>query len=267
MPILDSSASPETSYATFESTTQTRDDAGSRQLTAPMLMGRVFPEGVTTPKIMIVGDSISATRGCYKGYLDQNLRAHGITSYEFVGKYEDGCGSGIRHSAVSCSTTSDYVKDTFVLAKAKCAQTPFDGMARLAAEFTPDLIMLQLGVNDVWNGDEAIEPILANYTTLVEQARAVNERVVVVVAQINKVITQNCPESRRGPVNTSAEALVAAIPAWAQSVSTDNSRVLTADLWTNSDTTLTSDCVHPNTDGAKQMGLDWYNALKDLLTL
>ncbi len=49
-------------------------------------------------------------------------------------------------------------------------------------------------------------------------------------------------------------------------MSTDDSKVLTADLWTNSDTTQTSDCVHPNTAGAKLMGLNWDHALKGLLT-
>src|SRR5215204_865634 len=47
----------------------------------------VFPPTVTLPRIMIVGDSISAGPGCYKKYLVQNLTANGITNYEFVGEY------------------------------------------------------------------------------------------------------------------------------------------------------------------------------------
>src|SRR5690606_14600177 len=46
-----------------------------------------FPPSVVTPKIMIVGDSISAGPGCYKGYLDQNLKDNGYNRYEFVGEY------------------------------------------------------------------------------------------------------------------------------------------------------------------------------------
>jgi lysophospholipase L1-like esterase len=259
------------SAASSSGTNQTVTSDTSGQVGKPLSGPDVFPDGVTKPKIMIVGDSISAGPGCYKGYLERNLRENGITNYEFVGKYEDACGSDVRHSAVSCTTTAQYAALTFKVDEA-CKQTDqkditdFPGMAALAEEYKPDLIMLQLGVNDVWNGDVDVAPILANYTTLVEQARRANPKVVVVVAQIQKVITQDCPADKQGPVNPSAEQLVQAVPAWAQTVSTEESKVLTADLWTNSDTALTNDCVHPNTEGAHQMGLNWYNAIKGLLT-
>jgi uncharacterized ferritin-like protein (DUF455 family) len=61
---------------------------------------------------------------------------------------------------------------------------------------------------------------------------------------------------------------VEAVPAWAEGLSTEQSPVLVADLWTNSDwsTTETLDCVHPNDVGAQRMGLNWYNALDDILS-
>jgi lysophospholipase L1-like esterase len=221
----------------------------------------VFPPSVTRPKIMIVGDSISAGPGCYKKYLVRELGKQGITNYEFVGEYADDCGGNVRHSAVSCTTTADYVRPTFTLSN--CFQgTTFKGMSALVAAHDPDLVMLQLGVNDVWGGTAAIAPILANYGTLVEQARAHNPNVVVMVAQIHKIITDNCTNQASA---TKARELVMAVPGWAASVTTPASPVLVADLWTNSNATEAEDCVHPNDAGARRMGQNWFSGLRRVL--
>lgn len=229
--------------------------------------GSAFPDGVTKPKLMIVGDSISAGPGCYKKFLDEKLKGDGITSYEFVGKYSDDCGGGIMHSAVSCSTTSDYVKGTFVLGNTSCSRDTFDGMAKLMAAYEPDLVMLQLGVNDVWDAGAQIQPVLVNYAALVEQARTQNPNVVIVVAQIQKINTQQagmpCMAADFSP---KAKELVDAIPAWVASVNTGASPVFVADLWTNSLVSETKDCVHPTDDtGATRMADNWFAALQPLL--
>ncbi|HEY8943072.1 MAG TPA: SGNH/GDSL hydrolase family protein, partial [Polyangiaceae bacterium] len=120
---------------------------------------------------MIVGDSISAGPGCYKKHLVHRLTANGITNYEFVGEYTDDCGGEVRHSAVSCTTAAHYTQPTFAVPH--CFQTKrFPGMAALVATHEPDLVMIQLGVNDVWSGGAPIQPILNDYTSLVSQARA-----------------------------------------------------------------------------------------------
>jgi lysophospholipase L1-like esterase len=54
------------------------------------------------------------------------------------------------------------------------------------ATYRPDLVMIQLGVNDAWGG-RANDAILASCTTLVQQARAQNPNVVIAVAQIQKI--------------------------------------------------------------------------------
>jgi len=222
--------------------------------------GSIFPPSVTRPRIMIVGDSISAGPGCYKKYLVQNLTANGILDYEFVGEYTDDCGGGVRHSAVSCTTAANFTQATFTVPN--CNSTVYPGLATLVMTHNPDLVMLQLGVNDVWGGSAPIQPILNNYATLVNQARAHNPRVVVLVAQIHKIITDNCTNMAS---TTNAEQLVMAIPAWAASLSTTDSPVRVADLWTNSDAHEAADCVHPNDAGAQRMGTNWYDALAPIL--
>src|SRR6478735_2756898 len=222
-----------------------------------------FPAGVTKPRIMIVGDSISAGPGCYKKYLLQALTDNHYSNFQFVGEYSDDCGGVVRHSAVSCSTAEQYTHATFTMSNCSVGTT-FKGLSGLMTSQKPDLVMLQLGVNDVWGG-KSVAAILASYTTLVQQARAANPVVVLAVARIQK-IRPNCGSDPA--VTNQAQALESAIPAWAQQLSTPTSPIFTADLWTNSDWSMaeTIDCVHPNDIGAKKMGMNWFNTLKTILT-
>ena len=211
---------------------------------------------------MIVGDSISAGPGCYKKYLLQQLTDNHYSKFEFVGEYSDDCGGVVRHSAVSCSTAEQYTQATFTLPNCSVGTT-FKGLSGLMTSQKPDLVMLQLGVNDVWGG-KSVAAILASYTTLVQQARAANPVVVLAVARIQK-IRPNCGTD--ATVTNQAQALVTAVPAWAQQLSTASSPIFIADLWTNSDWSMaeTTDCVHPNDVGAQKMGMNWYNTLKTIL--
>jgi hypothetical protein len=211
---------------------------------------------------MIVGDSISAGPGCYKKFLLQDLTDNHYSSFEFVGQYTDDCGSSVRHSAVSCSTAEQYTQAMFTMPN--CSQgTSFPGMSTLVQTHDPDLVMLQLGVNDMWNG-KSVEATLGNYAKLVQQARAHNPQIVLVVARIQK-IRPDCGSD--DSVTQRAESLVNAVPAWAAAQSQLASPVFVADLWTNSDwsKTETLDCVHPNEVGAEKMGHNWFNALKSIL--
>lgn len=221
----------------------------------------VFPAGITKPRILLIGDSISAGPGCYKKHLVQNLRDHRITNFEFVGDYPDDCGGDVRHGAVSCAHTADYTEVSFT--RPRCfPDKRFPGLRPLMEAHHPDLVLVQLGVNDIWSGNTPVESVLRHYAKLVEQARAHNPRVVLVFAQIHKIITDDCKNAASAE---NARALVEAVPGWARQVSTRESPVLTADLWTNSDPHEAHDCVHPDEAGAKRMGLNWYNALKNIL--
>ncbi len=222
-----------------------------------------FPASVTKPRIMIVGDSISAGPGCYKKFLLKLLTDNHYSKFEFVGEYADDCGSAVRHSAVSCSTAEQFTHASFTLPN--CARgKSFAGLSTLVKAHRPDLIMLQLGVNDVWAGKSA-DVILASYTTLLRQARDGNARVAVVVARIQK-IRPDCSSDDK--LTKLAQSLVDAVPAWASAHSTTRSPVFVADLWTNSDFSRaeTTDCVHPNDLGAEKMGKNWFDALKTILT-
>jgi hypothetical protein len=231
---------------------------GEAGLPAP---ASAFPSSVQRPQIMIVGDSISAGPGCYKKYLLANLTANGYTNFDFVGEYTDDCGGGVRHSARSCTTAEQYTQPTFTLAAGSCNPSgTFPGLPQLVAKYPTDLLLLQLGVNDTWGG-RSTDAILASYATLVQEARAANPNVVIVVAQIQQIR----PLTDGDAVFARAQQLISAIPSWAQAQSQPQSPVFVADLWTNSSTTETLDGVHPDDAGAQRMGLNWFNALKTVL--
>jgi lysophospholipase L1-like esterase len=234
-------------------------DASGAASTTPPAAAFPFPATVTRPRIMIVGDSISAGPGCYKKYLLSELDAAGYTNFDFVGEYTDDCGGGVKHSAVSCSTAENFTQPSFSLPN--CSQgTKFSGLSALAAKHRPDLIMIQLGVNDVWSA-RPVDAILGNYTTLLQQARAQNPNIVIAVAQIHKIR----PKDGGDAVFARAQQLIEAVPAWAQTQDQPRSAVHVADLWTNSNPAETSDGVHPNEAGAQRMGRNWCNALKGIL--
>jgi hypothetical protein len=219
-----------------------------------------FPSDVTRPKLMIIGDSITAGPGCYKQYLLADLNADGYSNFDFVGEYTDDCGGGVRHSARSCTTALDFTQATFTL-RADCGGGTFPGLSQLMTTHQPDLLMIQLGVNDVWNG-LGTDAVLANYATLVQQARAQNADVVVAVAQIHQIR----PTSDGDAVFARAQQLITAVPAWAASQSQPQSPVFVADLWTSSDASETLDGVHPDEAGARRMGQNWSAALENILT-
>ncbi len=235
------------------------DEAGDGDMAGTGGFAPMLPSDVTTPKIMIVGDSISAGPGCYKKYLAEHL-TDGGHSFEFVGEYDDDCGGGVMHSAVSCTTSGQFTQESFTVPN--CFSGSFPGMAPLMATHQPDVVMIQLGVNDVWGGGGSVTTILSNYATLVEQARAENPNVLVFVAQIHKIITDNCENENS---TAKAQELVEAVPGWAAEISTEESPVVPADLWTNSDPMDANDCVHPNDAGARRMGENWYEAMKNII--
>ncbi|WP_345028278.1 cellulase family glycosylhydrolase [Kutzneria kofuensis] len=121
----------------------------------------------------------------------------------------------------------------------------------------PDIVLMHLGTNDVWNNIPATT-ILDAYTTLLSQMRASNPATKLVVAKIIPMNPSGCSACGQRVVD-----LNNAIPGWAQAHSTAASPITVVDQWTGFDTaTDTSDGVHPNsTTGIQKMEARWYPAL------
>ncbi len=200
-------------------------------------------------RVMPLGDSITGSPGCWRAVLWNRLQSTGYTGVDFVGTLgPQGCGQ--EHDGDNEGHGGELVTNT-----ADRNLLP----ARLAAT-RPDVVMMHFGTNDVWSN---IPPdrILAAYTKLVEQMRASNPDMRVLVAQIIPMNPGTCAACAQRVVDLNAR-----IPAWAGATSTSRSPVTVVDQWTGFSTaTDTYDGVHPDASGDDRIAARWYPALAALL--
>jgi hypothetical protein len=193
-------------------------------------------------RIMPLGDSITAGPGCWRAYLWDRLQKTGYTDIDFVGTQPGGgCsvpfdGDHEGHGGFSATGIADQ-----------------DQLPPWLASARPDIVLMHLGTNDMWGNFRPVENVIAAYSKLVDQMRASNPNMKVLVAQI---IPMACPEC------THVVALNNAIPAWAAAKTTAQSPITVVDQWTGFDTaTDTNDGVHPIDSGFRKMADRWYPAL------
>jgi lysophospholipase L1-like esterase len=193
-------------------------------------------------KIMALGDSITGSPGCWRALLWQKLPA---TRVDFVGTLPgQGCGfpydgENEGHGGALVTTVADQ-----------------DQLVGWLAAADPDIVLMHFGTNDVWS-NLAPSTILAAYTRLVSQMRAVDPAMTILVAQIIPMNASNCPDCARRVAD-----LNAAIPAWAAGLSTAASPITVVDQWTGfTPATDTYDGVHPNDAGNTKIADRWYPAL------
>lgn len=258
---------PEVDKASYENNaaqsqvraTEPRGDAvgqADNDIVGDTAQNRYFPPTVTKPRVMLLGDSITGGSGCWKKYLKAKLVNSGITQFEFVGSRSDDCGGGVMHEGHSCATAEDMTHDTYAN---KCSGEE-SGLRPLLELNKPDMVMMTLGTNDAW-GVPGVERILKSYTLLVKQMRAHNPNMVIAVAQIPKMK----PDGNHAVYQQAAD-LVEAVPAWAQGLSSPDSLIIVADLWTHFSIDDTKDGVHPTDDvGHQKVAENWYRAVGDVL--
>lgn len=120
--------------------------------------------------------------------------------------------------------------------------------------------MMHYGTNDVWH-NVATDAILPAFSKLLQQMRANNPNVKLLVAQIIPMDPHNCYDC-----GDRAKELNAAIPAWAAQESRVGSEVYVVDQWTGFDTkTDTIDGVHPNDAGNAKIAAKWQEVLVNVL--
>jgi hypothetical protein len=206
----------------------------------------------TPVRIMPLGDSITGSPGCWRALLWNRLQSSGYTNIDFVGT-QSGQSCGVPYD-------SDGEGHGGYLVTNVAGQGLLPGWL---SSTRPDIVLMHFGTNDVWNNISA-SSVLAAYGTLVDQMRASNPRMKIVVAKIIPLApTQySCPECPARVV-----ALNNAIPAWASGKSTSASPITVVDQWSGFNSgSDTVDGVHPNDSGNAKMSNRWYSALTPLLT-
>lgn len=201
-------------------------------------------------RIMPLGDSITGSPGCWRALLWNKLQTTGYTNIDFVGTLPpQGCG--VAHDG-------DNEGHGGYLATNIANQNLLPGW--LSAT-TPDVVIMHLGTNDVWN---SIAPatILSAFSTLVDQMRASNANMKILVAKIIPMNPSSCTACAQRAIDFNA-----AIPAWASGKTTAQSPITVVDQWTGFSTaTDTYDGVHPNAAGDQKMADRWYPPLTAALS-
>ncbi|MET8991531.1 cellulose binding domain-containing protein [Nonomuraea wenchangensis] len=219
-------------------------------LAAVVMYLTATPASAAAIRIMPLGDSITGSPGCWRALLWNKLQSAGYTDIDFVGTLPpQGCG--VAHDG-------DNEGHGGYLATNVANQNLLPGWLSATR---PDVVMMHFGTNDVWSN---IPPatILGAFTTLVNQMRASNPAMKILVAKIIPMNPSSCAECGQRTVNFNN-----AIPAWAASTSTAQSPVTVVDQWTGFSTASdTYDGVHPNAAGDQKMSDKWYPALVNALS-
>ncbi|KAK3339162.1 SGNH hydrolase-type esterase domain-containing protein [Neurospora tetraspora] len=222
-------------------------------------------------RIMALGDSITGNPGCWRALLSRKLNATNIvpaipySQIRFVGtQNRTKCGYGRAYDwmheghggmqATELAQATDPVTGIPV--------GPPMTQPRLRTYLTSpgvdpvDIILMHLGTNDIWNKKTTAE-IISAYGQLLDQMRAVNPDVRLLVAQILPMEPSNCPDCA-----AKVRQLNRYIPLWAQYVNNriqpGESPVRVVDQYTGFNATrFTTDGVHPNARGDEAIAQKW----------
>jgi lysophospholipase L1-like esterase len=202
-------------------------------------------------RIMPLGDSITGSPGCWRALLWKRLQDNGYTNIDFVGTLPpQGCG--IEHDG-------DNEGHGGALATNVADQNQLVGWL---SSTNPDIVLMHFGTNDCWSGrDNAV--ILAAFSKLVDQMRAHNANMKILVARIIPMDpARSCSDCDQRVIT-----LNNSLPGWASGKSTSQSPITIVDQWTGfSASSDTYDGVHPNDSGDQKIADKWYASLTPLLS-
>ncbi len=221
-------------------------DGGTDAHGGPVLTGTV--------KVMVLGSSNEVIT-CWRAFLWQKLQMAGLigttgTNVKFVGGQTDGPDCNVPNYDMHDESHSG-IQITMVPA------------STFLAEFRanpPQIVLQHFGGADVL-ANEPIDPIIATYTTVIQQARMVNPNVIFLAAQHTPEIEAGCNDCIANTMK-----LNAAMVPWAAANTTAASPIILVDLFTDLDTTTDfSDGVHLNVMGAQIVSDRWLAALLPIL--
>lgn len=218
-------------------------------VTALLIVSPAPPAHAATTRIMPLGDSITGSPGCWRALLWNRLQSAGHTDIDMVGTLgPQGCGvpydgDNEGHGGFLATNVADQ-----------------NQLVGWLAATRPDVVLMHFGTNDVWN-NRPVTTIIAAFDKLVDQMRASNPGMRILVAKIIPMNPGNCADCGQRVVN-----LNNAIPGWASGKSTAASPITVVDQWTGFSTgTDTGDGVHPNAAGDRKMSDRWFPALSAAL--
>ncbi len=211
-------------------------------------------------RITPIGDSITEDT-CGPQLLSQELINNGHTNFIFVGTETNNQSCSGAPNVQSEGHGGYLVTDLLPPPHVATLQDHSAELPMWATNDKPDVMLMQFGTNDAWNG-VATATILSAYSLVLADFRAVNPNVIMFVAQITPLNPAGCTTCEQ-----EAETLNAAIPGWATSQATAASPIYVVNVWSafTASTYLpnsmyTTDGVHPNPAGSALVAQKWYDA-------
>ncbi|KAL0472474.1 cellulose-binding protein [Neurospora intermedia] len=205
--------------------------------------------------------------GCWRALLSRKLNATNITpplpysQIRFVGTQpRTYCGYGSAydwpHEGHGGYLATGIAQETVPITGTEVVPAPRQPLLQSWLTAPVDIILMHLGTNDIWQNRTAIEIINA-YGQLLDQMRAVNPEIRLLVAQILPMEPANCPECA-----AKVRMLNRYISIWAQYMTRPQSPVVAVDLYSGFNATrYTTDGVHPNARGDEAIATGWVGAV------
>ena len=194
-----------------------------------------------TAQIMVLGSSNELIT-CWRALLWQKLRAANITNFDFIGGVTDGPDCGV----------PGYDKDLQAQSGIIISNLKASDFAGWFSAHPPQVILMHFGGADLLM-DMPIDGVLKGYSLALAQARIVNPKVILLIAQ-------HTPEGKPAVVDLNAD-----IVTWAASNGTAESPVIVVDLYTGLDPVNDfSDGVHLNASGSEKVATRWFDKLAPL---
>ena len=197
-------------------------------------------------RIMPLGDSITqgdSDHNTYRRPLWKSLRAEGY-NVDFVGSLR------VNHRGPPPNDDFDHDHEGHWGWR---VDEILDDIHRWAEEYQPDVVLVHLGSNDVFQR-QSLDSTLDELGELIDAVREAQPQATLLLAQILPTDSS--------AANTRIRNLNARIPELAAAKSTATSRVLVVDHFTGFDpASQTYDGVHPNADGDIHLSDRWLESL------
>jgi len=207
------------------------------------------PDGAT--RIMFLGDSLTVEPGCWRALVWRALTDAGYAIDAVGPNTVNGCG------AVTNTAGAAWDPDNAGYEGIKAtAIPPIIARDDLLDGYRPQVIVMLLGTNDVWNHAPA-DAVIDQYQLLLDDFRQYDPAIVLVIGTLPPVSTERCSWCQ--PV---IDELNPAIVEWAARVSTPESPVYAASLDVGFDVVAdTREGVHPNATGDEKVAAAFLPAI------
>jgi lysophospholipase L1-like esterase len=190
-------------------------------------------------RILFIGDSITGNPGCWRAHVWTALTDAGREVNMVGTRSLDECG-GVTNAAGQ-TWDPDNSGISGITTAGMYVRIGRDGLLQRT---DPDVVVAMLGTNDLLGGLTA-EDVLDQYSLLVELIRREAPGVAIVIAAPPPIAEESCPGCQ-----AHVDAIAAGLPAWAESVTTEDEPVFIALHVKGFDPEEDMhDGIHPNPDG------------------